>query len=148
MRVGLFRTATIRKSNPLPSLFPVESIVLTRYFDNAATTPIDPRVLEAMLPWLKNGFGNANSPHAFGREARQAVDIAREQVAQAIGATDPEQIVFTSGATEGNNWVLKSFVSGSISPFEHSSVREVAQELDFQTLGEHRRKNPSDGFQS
>lgn len=96
-----------------------------RYFDNAATTPLDPRVLEAMLPYLGDDFGNANSIHSWGASARAAVEAAREQVASLIGKS-PESIIFTSGATEANNWVIGEFATGIISPFEHSSVREPA----------------------
>ena len=98
-----------------------------RYFDNAATTPLDPCVLEAMLPYLGDEFGNANSLHAWGRRANDAVEHSRAQVADAIGADDPAQIIFTSGATEGNNWVLSNFRDGAVSPFEHSSVWETAK---------------------
>ena len=97
------------------------------YFDNAATTPLDPRVFAAMEPYLKGGFGNANSIHAWGREACAAVCKAREHVAALIGADDPSEVVFTSGATEANNWVLRAFPSLAVSPFEHNSVRQFAE---------------------
>jgi cysteine desulfurase len=77
------------------------------YLDYNATTPILPEVLEAMQPWLTSQWGNPSSIHAPGRAARRAIDIAREQVAACIGAR-PEQIVFTSGATEANNAAIHS----------------------------------------
>lgn len=104
------------------------------YADHNATTPLDERVLEAMLPYLKGRFGNPSSVHTIGREARTALEVAREQVAQLINA-HPSQVIFTSGGTEANNSALKGsahrLVQGriAISAVEHASVAAPAAAL-------------------
>lgn len=75
------------------------------YFDNAATTKLNPRVLEKMLPYLKDDYGNASAIHSFGRKARVAVEDSREIIADLINA-DPSEIYFTSGGTESNNFII------------------------------------------
>lgn len=103
--------------------------------DNSATTKSDEEVLEAMLPWLRDGYGNASSVHSLGRLARVATDDAREEIAAAIGAR-PAELIFTSGGTESNNTVLKSSLEESdiadklaVSAVEHHAVLRPAEEL-------------------
>lgn len=76
------------------------------YLDNAATTPVDKRVLEAMLPYYSDVFGNPSSLYSYGQEAKKAIEEAREKVAKALGA-DADEIYFTSGGSESDNWALK-----------------------------------------
>lgn len=103
------------------------------YLDNNATTPLDPRVGAAMLPWLGERHGNPSSIHAYGRAAREAVEAARSEVAALLEAQPPE-IVFTASGTEANNAVLATLTARPgghvvISSFEHPSIREAAQRL-------------------
>ena len=97
------------------------------YFDNAASTKVDPRVAEAMLPYFCDKYANPSALHAPAQECRNAIEIARETIAELLGADDPSEVLFTSGATEGNNTVLNSF-SGKllVSAIEHPSIRGAA----------------------
>ena len=110
----------------------------SRYFDSAATTPLDSRVLAEMMPFLTSEFGNAHSVHGFGLRASHHVELARERVASLIGAESPEQIIFTSGATEACNGIIRSFTRGYVGPFEHSAVRVTALHQGFSII-------PNDG---
>ena len=104
------------------------------YLDHNATTPLDPAVLAAMLPWLEGQCGNASSRHEYGRRARLAVDLARQQVAAAVNA-HPTEVVFTSGGSESNNLFIKgvaaSFKPGllAVSAIEHPCVIKPARQL-------------------
>ena len=86
------------------------------YLDYAATTPVDKDVLKEMLPYFSEKFGNAMSIHSFGQEALQAVDSAREKIANFFGAS-PAEIIFTSGATESNNIAIKGVLKSYYSQF-------------------------------
>lgn len=107
------------------------------YLDHAATTPTDPRVVEAMLPWFSEEFGNPSAVYSLGLNAAQAVQQAREIVAGAIGA-DQEEIYFTSGGTESNNWAILGVAEAHrnkgrhlvTSAIEHHAVLEPMQFLE------------------
>jgi cysteine desulfurase len=89
------------------------------YLDNQATTPLDPRVLDAMLPYLTTRFGNPSSAHRYGREARDAVEASREDLCQTLGGRSSREIVFTSGATESNNLALKGVATALRAQGDH-----------------------------
>ncbi len=109
------------------------------YLDHNATTPVDPAVLEAMLPYFSLDFGNASSIHTFGQRARAAVEIAREQVATLLGAR-PQEIVFTSGGTESDNHAIFGIVQPVLesqsaahvitTAIEHEAVLNTCQALE------------------
>jgi cysteine desulfurase len=104
------------------------------YFDHNATTPVDERVLEAMLPYLRGSYGNASSRHESGTLARRAIDAAREQVAALVNV-QPAQVIFVSGGTEANNLFIKGAAGYlkpaqvAVSAIEHPCVAKPAQEL-------------------
>lgn len=102
------------------------------YLDNASTTPLDKDVLDVMMPYLTDYFGNASSVHGIGRKARFAIEDSRERIAAVIGA-EPSEIIFTSGGTEADNLALRTL--GSIGPVavaksEHKAVLAPAKDLD------------------
>jgi cysteine desulfurase len=123
----------------------------TVYLDHSATTPLDPAVLAAMMPYLAGVHGNPSSIHAFGREARHALEEARASVAHTIGAA-PDEIVFTSGGTESDNTALRGSIKANrqgarnhllVSAVEHHAVLESAHALS--TEGIHVEAVPVDG---
>lgn len=103
------------------------------YLDNAATTPITKPVLDAMMPYLTEQYGNPSSLYSLGRTAHKAIGTARKQIATAINA-EPYQIFFTSGATESNNWVCSNFKSVLCSPYEHHSILKRPHTTEMRTF--------------
>ena len=109
------------------------------YFDHAATTPVDKRVLDKMIPYFTENFGNANSQHVFGRNAIKVVDEARDTIAKLIGAK-PNELYFTSGGTEADNWALRGIADARkekgkhiiINPLEHAAMLTTAKDLEKQ----------------
>lgn len=108
------------------------------YFDHAATTPVDKEVFKKIEPYYTEVFGNADSPHALGRAARNAVDEARDKVAELIGAK-PSEVYFTSGGTESGNWAIRGGAYAAkargrthivLSAIEHHAVLESAKKLE------------------
>ena len=113
------------------------------FLDHHSTTPIDPDVLSEMIPFLTQNFGNASSNHIFGQEARRAVEKARTQVADLIGAK-PQEIIFTSGATESDNLAIKGVAESYhrrgnhiiTTQIEHSAILDTCyflEKLGFET---------------
>ena len=107
------------------------------YLDYNATTPIDPAVSDAMIPYLYGNFGNPSSAHRFGLNARQALENSRKQVAEMLKC-EPEEIIFTSGGTESNNYAIRGIAESKkfkgkhiiTSKIEHPSVLEVCKYLE------------------
>lgn len=121
-------------------VYPWQSVLKMRriYFDHNATTPLHPQVLEAMLPYLKENFGNPSSVHRLGQTTRQAIEQVRETVAKFLNTQDVQEIVFTSGGTEANNQAIKGVVYAHrnksphiiTSAIEHHAVLNVCQYLE------------------
>lgn len=107
------------------------------YFDSAATTPVDKKVMEKMIPYFTDHFGNANSAHQLGRDCKVAIEDAREKIASLIHA-EPSEIIFTSGGTESDNAAIKGVVAATrkkeiiTSPIEHHAVIHPAESLKMQ----------------
>src|SRR2546423_15207088 len=106
------------------------------YLDNNATTRVAPEVFEAMRPYLTEEFGNASSAHALGRPARAAIEDARAQVAELVGASDPNEIVFTSSGSESDNWAIGGWLEANptrrhiiTTRLEHEAVRNLCEHL-------------------
>ena len=114
--------------------------IIKTYLDYAATTPVDPRVLKAMLPYFTEKFGNSVSLHTFGQEAKKALEKTRSIMAKALNTKDKNEIIFTSSATESNNLAIKGIAFANqnkgkhiiISSIEHSCVLNSAQWLEKQ----------------
>ena len=117
----------------------MESVKRRIYMDHAATTPLDKRVLDKMMPYLTEVYGNANSQHFFGRDAVKAVDWARDTIANIIGAKANE-VYFTSGGTEADNWALRGIAMAYgdkkkhiiVSPIEHAAMLSTVKDLEKQ----------------
>jgi len=114
--------------------------IIKTYLDYAATTPVDPRVLKAMLPYFTKKFGNSISLHTFGQEAKKALEKTRLIMAEALNAKNKDEIIFTSSATESNNLAIKGIAFANqnkgkhiiISSIEHSCVLNSSQWLEKQ----------------
>ena len=119
------------------------AVTLPIYFDNHATTPVDPRVLEAMLPYFNAKFGNAASRnHSFGWAGEQAVENARLQVASLIGAT-PKEIIFTSGATESDNLMIK----GVAEMYKEKGNHVITQAIEHKAVLDTCKRLEKEGFE-
>ena len=109
------------------------------YLDNASTTPLDPRVMEVMMPYFTKNFGNASSLHSYGTEAKDTLDICRKTIANYINA-NPDEIIFTSSGTEANNFALKGVAFANrqkgnhiiVSAIEHDCILHTCEWLESQ----------------
>ncbi len=124
------------------------------YFDNNATTPLDPRVRESLLPWFHADHGNPSSTHAFGRSARQAVEQARGQVAALLGSR-AEEVVFTASGTEANNAIIAAITESHgyrghlvTTGLEHPSIRAAARRAEAAGMAVDEVKPGPDGIVS
>ena len=113
------------------------------YLDHAATTPLDNEILEKMLPYLTEHFGNADSPHALGRKAMNAVDTARDTLADLLGAK-PNEVYFTSGGTEADNWAL---IGGAYAAREKGKTKVLLSAIEHHALLAAAEKLRADGFE-
>lgn len=107
------------------------------YMDYAATTPVDPKVLKEMMPYFNKKFGNPFSVHSWGQEAAVAVDKARAQIIKLLGATESREIVFTSGATEANNWVISGIVQLIREDLKTSGKKDFTPHIITTTIEHH-----------
>src|SRR5512139_1474764 len=103
------------------------------YLDNAATTQVDPAVLEEMLPYFANQFGNHSSIHWFGRETRKAIEEAREIVAAEIGAAAPQEIVFTGSGSESDNMAIRGVALANREKGNHIITSAIEHHAVFDT---------------
>lgn len=123
------------------------------YFDNNATTAIAPEVFDAMKPFLTDFYGNPSAAYSFGREAKAAVEAARESVANLIGANDSDEIIFTSGGTESDNWAIRGTLETNPSKkhivtteVEHEAVRKLCEKLETENYEVSRLDVSREGF--
>jgi cysteine desulfurase len=107
------------------------------YFDNNATTSVAPEVFEAMKPYLTEFFGNPSSSYEFGRRLRKAIELAREQIAALLGAHESEEIIFTSGGTESDNWAIRGTLEANAAKkhiittrVEHEAIRKLCEKFE------------------
>ena len=113
------------------------TIISMIYFDNNATTRIAPEALAAMQPFLEEFYGNPSSAYNFGRRTRRAVETGREKIAELLGAEFSDEIVFTSGGTESDNWAMLGTIEANptkkhiiTTSVEHEAVRKVCEKLE------------------